>query len=148
MNEGPVLKADMTVAELVDAIVAYYGADPAARRSLCTMPNGGLVCVYNGPDGKHCAFYWLVKDPSILVDRPGGYNTADRVLDEHGVDILRDEVRHLPYEGVSAYQKGQFFREIQRLHDSVNCWDNKGLTAPGRSEAFSIKERWQKPITA
>ncbi len=140
MSEGPVLKAGMTVGELVDAIVAYYSVDPVARRSLCSLPNGGMACVYNGPDGKHCAFYWLVKDPSRLEDNENGTITADVVILRDGEECLKEEVRHLP-PGTTLLQKARFFRALQRLHDTQSYWSTTGLTPQGLSEAFNLKNR-------
>lgn len=154
MSEGPVLKAGMTAAQLIDAIVAYYGVDPAARRS---MNEGKTSCRYNGADGCHCAFYWMVKDPTILnaMDFVGSGNTAKNIITDHGFQCLKEEVRHLP-EANPAYNTDaqqftyrlQFWQEIQNLHDFSQNWGVTGLTEAGESFVRRIKRQYGKARAA
>ena len=45
--------------EKVIETIQFYGSDHANRRSVPEKPTSS--CLYNGPDGKHCAFARYVK---------------------------------------------------------------------------------------
>ncbi len=112
----------MNTHEIIDLIVKTYSA-PGSRS---VTPEG--FCLYNGPDGKHCAFALMCSDPESLPER----RLAITIIKESGDKILKPEFR-----GHSE----SFYAQCQHLHDSAHDWDmvNGGLTEDGENRV-----RWMK----
>src|SRR6478752_2310817 len=101
-----------TTHEIIDEIAGHYNCE---NRSL-----NGTDCMYNGPDGKMCAFAYMCTDPSILTE---GEN-CDTLLRELGQNILKEE-----FQG----HHSEFYHELQRLHDSDANWSFTGLSQEGKA---------------
>lgn len=121
----------LTVSEVLDMVVEYYGADPEARRSL----NEGGDCCYCGPDGKHCAVALFAKGKR-------------KDLGEHEDESVSDIWKHLPKrmtkikvkDGAEAWR---FWSAVQSLHDLNENWTAKGLSEAGREALEDIREDFE-----
>ncbi len=108
-----------SVTEIVELIASSYTRD---TRSL-----GNDKCLYNAPDGKHCAFALMVKDTKLLTPFEG--NVCANIIGDLGADILKDEFKGYPVH---------FYTRIQQLHDIGYYWNEKGLSDDGRLYADKI----------
>lgn len=110
----------MSVEDILDFVVARYGADPAGRRSLNPDYEGDdtddCKCLYNGPDGRMCAFRLFVRDTKAnkLKEGDGANECLDSVC-----DLLRPEVADLFGNGPFG-----FWNYVQGLHDEDRYWHN------------------------
>lgn len=77
----------------------------ASQKFARSVDSGGERCLYNGPDGKHCAFGWLITNVK-LDDEDNNLNTYD--LAKHSV------VNEL-LESIGT----TFARSLQRCHDGA-----------------------------
>lgn len=115
----------MTTIEIIDETVEYYSAD-TNRRSVNIE---GTECVYNGPDGKLCAFSRCVL-PTELYNLIEGSNASE--FEIHGsLDYLLIE----QYRGHAP----SFWVSLQSIHDNTDYWSIDGLTSIGRSKVDEIK---------
>lgn len=110
-----------TKIEIINETVEFYSVP--GRRSLNPMGQ----CVYNGPDGKHCAFARCVANPQDLKE---------------GRDCNHSSLFPLAIfkEGYEGHEPS-FWRDIQLLHDGIQFWADHGLTQRGvayRLELLSI----------
>lgn len=109
--------------QIIDLIVKTYS--PLGARSL---EKDGRSCVYNGPNGKHCAFAMMCSNPEGLEEGV----VASSLLHSLGFGILKPEFRGFPVD---------FYTQCQRLHDFGTYWDPilGGLTDGGRREVEVMK---------
>jgi len=63
----------------------------------------GSKCLYNGPDGRHCAIGWLFADAGVTA--PEGYGVASVAAGQLVPWLLADLV---------------FYLDLQRAHDDTN----------------------------
>jgi hypothetical protein len=125
-----------TKAEILKETIEFYGADPINRRSVVRNEAGTILgCLYNGPNGTHCAVGRCLK-PEILqkigFDTTTSSNNKSIVNDlisNYGEDIFKKE-----YSGHEIY----FWYYIQSLHDSDINWNTKGLTETGKTKVQGI----------
>lgn len=113
----------MTTHEIIDYIAGYYNLDNRSTDA----PK--IMCVYNGPDGKHCAFALMCIDSTLLEE---GKN-ASAILRLNSDSILKPEFR-----GYSP----EFYDDVQRLHDCSENWTKTGLSPEGEDKVAALKERY------
>lgn len=113
-----------TVTEIVELIVSSYNL---STRSVTSDDE----CVYNSPDGKHCAFAIMVKDTKQLSRLE--FKSASTVLSTLGSEILKDEFKGYP---------SLFYDKVQELHDGSEYWTKTGISEKGREFADDIIERY------
>jgi hypothetical protein len=119
-----------TKVEILDEIVEYYTNNP---RSL-----GERGCLYNGPNGEHCAFALMCIDPTKLAEKAA----ASSNLRARGDVILKEE-----YRGYEA----DFYDEIQSIHDAGTNWlvnepgkPGGGLSETGQRKVKLYRECYEK----
>jgi len=118
-----VMENKKTYLDVINETVKYYSADPKNRRSLGEKGN----CLYNGPDGKQCAFARCAEP----IDSKHEGEAAIGLLIILGKDILKPEYRHLEDE--------IFWYKLQTLHDGDNFWTNAGLSKEGKEFVVALK---------
>ena len=121
-----------TYVDVIKETIKYYSDDPENKRSL-KINSGMSSCLYNGPDGKQCAFSRCAKSIPDHYDKLGKF--ASEVLKKEGINILKEEYRHLNNFG--------FWNELQHLHDDCNNWIDNGLSEVGKSHANSLIEKYK-----
>jgi hypothetical protein len=130
-----------TKREIIEYVVEHFRTHP---RSWISKENqaGEMLpyCVYNGPDGAHCAFAICCHPIDSKHDAIN--QDAAAVLNSNplGLAILLPEFRHI-LDCASVTELKSFYLNIQYLHDSTRNWTpNKAggqdLTAAG------IKDIW------
>ncbi|HEY8365050.1 MAG TPA: hypothetical protein VIK84_05710 [Haloplasmataceae bacterium] len=100
---------------ILNDVISHYNIN---NRSV--SENNSRNCLYNGPDGKHCAAARWMIDPSQARE----YGS---IIEEENFKLLKPEAK-LAGE--------RFMKAIQQLHDEVECWDEKGLTFIGITEVI------------
>jgi len=135
----------MTTHDVIDFVVAHYGADPKGRRSVVITGENMTRCMYDSPDGRQCAFRIFVRDEDAkFVNEFRNEDDADPdascLLSAAPSILLRPEVQHLA--GQLA-----FWNAVQLLHDTCWFWDmlNGGLTLKGHEQVEYLKRTF--PIT-
>lgn len=118
--------------DIIDETVEFYSADPVNRRSI-----GDRNCLYNGPDGKRCAFSRYVKDE--YVPQMAEYCSAGESYNRLKFDI-KDEVMKPGYEGLDIH----FWNQLQKIHDFSDNWNSTGLTDTGKEYVRQFKEHIAK----
>lgn len=142
----------LTKQEIVQDMVNFYSADPN-RRSLAI--GGG--CVYNSPEGQHCAVGRCLlpeyqNQGSNL--RLNGKSFGDFVIG-HGTFSL-EEIDGIEY-GSNSHNKllqeqyrGHdigFWLHLQNLHDNPEHWNEVGLTENGIHALKTIEHNYNITIT-
>ena len=116
--------------EIINETVEFYGAD-LGRRS---VTSDGRSCMYNSPNGNHCAFARCVSNPSVLMGYEGKSIFG---LSENNVELfLKDE-----YKGHNI----GFWFDIQGLHDYNPNWnliEGKGLSDEGEQKFKKLIEKY------
>ncbi len=107
--------------EIIDEVANFY--------NLGNRSTYGTTCLYNGSDGKQCAFARMCVDPSELEEGVGAKNT----LDKFGIDILKPEYRGHDY---------QLFHDVQVLHDNEWYWTEEGISEEGKKYVEELKKKW------
>lgn len=122
-----------TKIEIIDETVEVYSVPGSRSINMAEDPElSEGRCLYNGPDGKHCAFARVVENPEILEER----QNCRRLIKELGVEIKFKE----GYEGHGR----DFWWAIQHLHDNDNHWaKDGGLTGKGRAYVEELKLKYQ-----
>ena len=115
--------------EIIDETAGYYNL---LNRSI-SLENGSVSCLYNGPEGKQCAFARICIDPSNF--REG--LRAGVILNRYGESILKPEYRGHDFS---------FYSDIQDLHDRQSYWTNTGLSELGKERVEKLKLDWPIPI--
>jgi hypothetical protein len=104
-------------------VISFYNS---RNRSVTTNAHDNNQCMYNGPDGKHCAAARWMTDPSKAIEHRSV---------KHMMNLLKPEAQ---------LAGGFFMATIQDLHDCESNWDSKGLSDHGKimvaeiSRAFRI----------
>lgn len=112
---------DKSVAGLASqGFVQSKGPDPA--------PSGGARCLYNGPEGRHCALGWLL----VGLDIPEKYNNSAAFE----LYQLPDVCRRL--DGLPK----QFISQLQGAHDTARTPDEmrRNLRRFGQDHGLSVPE--------
>lgn len=112
-----------TYLDVLNETVEFYSKD-TNRRSI-SVDN---KCLYNGPEGRKCAFSRCCLNANFHEGVNAGFN-----LESLGFDILKPEYSHL--------LNSTFWNDLQSLHDLCKYWDKDGLTELGKSRLETIKER-------
>ena len=87
------------------------------------------ACLYNGPDGKHCAFAMCCDDPSVLSKYEGiGVRNLSHNL------YLKNE-----YKGHDQ----DFWSDIQKLHDTDDYWTDDGISEIGKLRVEYLIEKYE-----
>ena len=89
-------------------------------------------CVYEGSDGNRCAVGRCMTDEGIkFVNKfPADGGSDVNVINEKvNIDSLLQE----KYQGASL----SFWKELQLLHDTPQCWDDSGITDRGKERVKS-----------
>lgn len=122
----------ITKQQILEETYNYYTADPNGRRSIDPITKN---CLYNGPNGKHCAFARCC-DEEKLKDIPE-YDGSTYVGADMFMDRLKPEYIHIT--------DGEFWREIQCLHDYAQYWDKENNTVSdyGRAEYQKLLEKYK-----
>ena len=121
-----------TYIDVIDEVVKFYGED-IDRRSI--DPRNGK-CLYNGPEGRRCAFAMFCKNPHSLVEGDILLNLNPRHLEESLQGLLKDDVSHLCMV--------DFWKDIQELHDICIYWyPGKGLSSDGEDHVKLLKEKYK-----
>ena len=130
-------KERMSYLDALDFVVSYYGSD-VSRRSLVPGATKGPNCLYNGPDGRHCAVALMIvpEDRCKLTElEPPCHVFKDA--------RLRPEVAHLNPTGANNDpQGGGFWVSLQDLHDGNLFWCLAGLTEEGKDEVERLKRKY------
>ena len=124
----------LTVEEIVDETVAFYSEDPR-RRSL----DGSRLnlCLYNGPNGNHCAV------GRCMYSKLKNKGQDLRFNDESAIAFF--EKRGGEHKVLKAKYRGhedRFWGYLQALHDDDDNWGPNGITSKGLEEAEYIKEKF------
>jgi hypothetical protein len=122
-----------TYIDVINETVEFYVADPVNRRSLSNDPDDEIHsngCLYNGPDGKQCAFARCAN----RIDKKYEGLSAYKILDAEGINILKDEKQHLD----NTY----FWEELQNLHDNDFYWNESGLSTDGQEYVKELLEKY------
>lgn len=136
----------MTKLEIFREIIGYYIVDPKNRRSLTPHQHTGeLICVYNGPDGKHCAFARVLIDPSKASE---GF-IASATIREHNTLLWEFGVYgEIPKPGLLKPQydghKSSFWNRVQLFHDKNENWIETGLSEIGQEKYDSLIEEFEE----
>lgn len=123
--------------EIIDETAAYYNLNNRSIKS-----DGGNYCLYNGPNGKKCAFARMCADDIILTE---GKNAANMLgwegyHDKKPLNSMGDQgVLKEEYRGHSM----EFYNAIQGLHDLVLNWTENGLSPQGVEVVKRLKERYK-----
>ncbi len=125
----------MTKLEILNETVAFYSAD-VTRRSVII----GGDCAYNGDNGTHCAVgrCLLPKYHEMGDKLPENHWTINALVIENECQSL-DEMLQEQYRGHEV----EFWRHLQILHDTVECWDASGITTFGELRTNDILEMFQ-----
>lgn len=111
-----------TAHEIIDETASFYNL---SNRSV----ESDGVCLYNGPEGKHCAFARMCTEPLKLKETNyGGKMAVELILED--ANILKEE-----YRG----QRPSFYSVLQRLHDSKSFWAESGLSDEGLTFVMGMK---------
>lgn len=110
-----------TYIDVIEETVKYYSQDPNLR----SVDHKGN-CLYNGPDGKLCAFARYVENPKSLSE---GLAVNDNI------HCLKDEYTHL--------DSIEFWDDLRNLHDLDGFWDHEGLSSVGLCEVNRLKNTWK-----
>lgn len=93
----------LTPIQVIDLVVETYVKHPE-NRSTAPVNEGKYSCLYNGPEGKHCAFAMFVANPEVLHET----ERAPYQLEKKPV-ILKPEVAHITCP--------KFWGDVQCIHD-------------------------------
>ena len=104
-----------TYLDVIEETVAFYTED-VNRRS---FDENNDMCMYNGPDGKQCAFARCANE----IDNYYEGQTASSVISAKGFGILKPEYRHLTNK--------LFWYDLQNFHDDKANFNDTGLTDDG-----------------
>lgn len=121
-----------TKIQIIDETVEFYSV--LGRRSVNPeVPPEATAnrCLYNGPDGKHCAFARVVENPEVLEENANaGY-------------LLKEKENRIKFKDGYEGHDGKFWLDIQSLHDSDNNWgEGGGLTPKGKERVEAMKLRY------
>ena len=117
----------MTIEDIVNETIEFYQTHP---RSVGTY-NGGISCMYLGPNGDRCAFSRCCVD-SPQVNQLLIKSENDRaewclnVADADNIQILKDEY-------IDHVYNSKFWNSLQSLHDSDSIWDEESPQATTRT---------------
>lgn len=114
----------MTTHEIIDEVASFYNNK---NRSVASQESS--YCLYNGPDGKKCAFARMCINPGNLLENIN----ARVILEEQGQGILKPEYR--------GYHP-QFYRDVQSLHDNSINWTDDGLSENGKNKVIVLKTKY------
>lgn len=119
-----------TKKEIIDETVAYYAEDPSRR----AYNHVNRACCYRDKRGQMCAVGRCI-DPNAerareAYDEAGG---ADYFVEQFGQEIFKEE-----YQG----HEKDFWNDLQNFHDIKNHFNEKGLSALGRSVAMKLHLDW------
>ena len=112
-----------TYLDVINETVMFYGDDPS-RRSI----NGDGDCLYNGPDGKQCAFARCAEE----IHEWNEYEDVRSLLNE-GIK-LKPEYKHLT--------NVWFWGNIQKLHDTECFWNKDGLSEDGQLFVMELIKKY------
>lgn len=114
--------------EIIEETATFYNSN---NRSIIKDASGEDRCLYNGTEGKQCAFARVCINPTQLIEN----ENASDMLNRFGQSILKEE-----YRGHS----GNFWDDIQQLHDMSTHWDENGLTEIGLCYKQTLIEQYEK----
>ena len=100
-------------------------AETAAFYNLGNRSQEGDVCLYNGPDGKRCAFGRMCV--------PGEPKEETGLKPSMLLQYLKPEYAGHSYE---------FYKAIQLLHDYKDNWTETGLSDYGKMRVEDLKKKW------
>jgi hypothetical protein len=122
------MKTQLSKLEIIDDTVAYYSIP--GRRSLnpeAKENHSAVSCLYNGPNGVHCAFARVVENPQELEEG------------QCASHVLKDAILKQEYQGHDGY----FWDDVQALHDGEGYWSDEGpLTQRGQQKANQLKTKY------
>lgn len=125
----------MSVEDIFEFVVNYYGSDPVGKRSinpdLCS--SDANRCLYNGPGGRMCGFRLFVRDDKASLLTEGSRAAAH--LRDH-TDLLRPEVADLFRYDADMVYPIVLWDNVQKLHDTDHHWDGGLDVASGRVQAL------------
>lgn len=114
--------------EIIDYIARYY---TIRTRSLSTQYIG--YCKYTNENGKHCAFALICINPYSLLEG----QTARELIRDNGIDIIKSQFRLL------SLNSGDFYIDLQLLHDVEANWNEFGLSEKGEDYVKSLKSKYK-----
>jgi len=123
----------LSKAEIIDETAAYYTARP---RSI--VGDVLRLCVYRGPNGERCAFSRCVEPDKVHLCSDG--KGPANLLVEYGEDLMQERYR--------GHRGGDFWLQLQRLHDAVDNWETSPdgqtntLTPAGQRAVRVMKEEY------
>lgn len=120
----------LTKLEIINETISFYTGD-TKRRSL----NDKGYCVYNGPNGTHCAVgrCLLPKYKEMGDLLPMNDDSITELFKEHNFDSI-DDMLEEKYRG----HHYSFWAQLQALHDGKEYWDASGFTTEGEKQADMI----------
>lgn len=116
-----------TKREIIDETAAFYNTSNRA------VSDTGL-CRYNTDDGRQCAVGRCVKDAKKLDQQVAEFTDSSVTYAWRFVDFKDEYAGHCQ----------DFWRDLQRLHDSDGNWDESGLTGVGQSQVSALHDRWDE----
>jgi hypothetical protein len=125
----------MTKLEILEETVKFYSEDVTRRSVVPTRKR--TSCVYNSPQGKHCAVgRCFLPELKAEGEKFAGNSdtTPEDLLRIYSIETM-DALLEEKYRGHSTY----FWQELQTLHDTENFWCDKGLTRKGEEKVERIK---------
>lgn len=120
----------LTKLEIINETISFYTGD-TKRRSL----NDKGYCVYNGPNGAHCAVgRCLLPEYKEMGESLPMNEEAIRDLFEARDCNSIDDMLEEKYRGHDL----SFWNQLQLLHDGEEYWDASGFTTEGEKKANMI----------
>jgi hypothetical protein len=116
----------ITYLDVLNDTISYYSEDTSRR----SISGSGNNCLYNGPNGKQCAFARCAKQISTKHEGKSAAHII-RILP----NILKDEYAHLTDK--------DFWQNLQNLHDDSECWDGNGLSVHGKRYTEDLRRRYE-----
>jgi hypothetical protein len=117
-----------TAVEIIDEIAKHFNL--TNNRSV--KENTVNYCVYNGPNGKRCAYGYLFPDDAMHI-----------FMDSEGksVSIIFDHTKkHMKPEYAGKIKR--FYEDLQGFHDDVENFTMEGLSERGLKMVKKLKLRY------
>jgi hypothetical protein len=112
-----------TKTQVIEETAAFYNSN---NRSV----NETGRCLYNGLDGKQCAFARVCTNPSDFMEGSSALN----ILTTDGFYILKPEYR---------IENTRFWNDIQTFHDEELKWTETGLSEIGQRRKQRLLENYK-----
>ncbi len=113
----------LTKVQIIEETAEFYSKNPQLRGT-----SDGFNCMFNGPDGRHCAVGRCLstKYKNQALDLLGNSQTVSGLIDSNKVSSINDMLI-AKYKG----HDNEFWIELQVFHDTNSNWSSDGITPKG-----------------